>query len=51
MSYSHSIINLNIIFTIIASYYIFNQNLNYKTIIGMIISLAGILIMINFYND
>lgn len=51
MSYVHSIINLNIIFTIIASYYIFNQNLNYKTIIGMLISLTGILIMINYSNN
>ena len=51
MSYAHSIINLNIIFTIIASYYIFNQSINYKTIIGMLISLFGILIMINYSND
>ncbi len=51
MSYTHTIINLNIIFTIIASYYIFNQSINYKTVIGMIISLIGILIMIYYSSN
>ena len=51
ISYTHSIVNLNIIFTIIGSYYIFNQKLNFNSIIGMLISLIGILIMINYSND
>ena len=46
VSYSHAIINLNIIITILSSYFIFRQNLNLMTVLGMLISLTGIIIMI-----
>ena len=46
VSYSHAIINLNIIITILTSYFIFRQNLNLMTVLGMLISLTGIIIMI-----
>ena len=51
ISYTHLIINLNIIFTIIASYVVFNQYINIYCLLGMIISFTGILIiMFNYKN-
>ena len=50
VSYSHAIINLNIIITILSSYFIFQQNINLMTILGMLISLTGIIIMILYSN-
>ena len=50
IAYSHSIINLNILLTILASIIIFNQKLNTMTLFGMILSLVGIIIMINYSN-
>lgn len=51
ISYTHLIINLNIIFTIVASYILFNQYINIYCFSGMIISLIGILIiMFNYKN-
>lgn len=50
ISYTHLIINLNIIITIIASYILFKQNMNLSCLIGMIICLIGILIIILNYN-
>ena len=46
ISYAHLIINLNIILTIIASYFLFKQKLNIYTFIGIIISLIGVTIVI-----
>jgi drug/metabolite transporter (DMT)-like permease len=46
MAYAHSIINLNIIITIITSYLIFKQELNKFTVFGMLLSLIGIIIII-----
>ena len=48
IAYTHSIINLNIIITILTSYLIFKQTLNKFTIFGMILSLIGIIIVINY---
>ena len=48
MAYAHSIINLNIIITIITSYFIFKQKLNKFTLFGMLLSLLGIVIVINY---
>ena len=48
VSYSHAIINLNIIITILSSYFIFQQNLNLMTILGK--PLTGIIIMILYSN-
>ena len=50
IAYTHSIINLNILITIIASIVIFNQKLNNITLFGMILSLVGIIIMLNYSN-
>ena len=50
MAYAHSIINLNIIITIILSYLVFNQKLNKFTLFGMLLSLLGIIIVIFNYK-
>tara|TARA_Y100000741_G_scaffold53322_1_gene36688 strand:+ start:1834 stop:2274 length:441 start_codon:yes stop_codon:yes gene_type:complete len=46
ISYCHLIINLNVIITLIASYFIFKQNITYKSIIGILIALIGVGIII-----
>lgn len=47
ISYAHSIINLNIIITVLASFFLFHQKLNNLTVFGMTLSLIGILIVVN----
>tara|TARA_B110001450_G_scaffold152183_1_gene142008 strand:- start:576 stop:1031 length:456 start_codon:yes stop_codon:yes gene_type:complete len=51
ISYTHIIINLNIIITIFASYILFNQYINFYCILGIIISFIGILIIIFNYKN
>tara|TARA_B100000902_G_scaffold391206_1_gene441481 strand:+ start:1024 stop:1464 length:441 start_codon:yes stop_codon:yes gene_type:complete len=46
IGYSHLIINANIIITLIASYLLFNQKINYKSLIGISITLIGLYITI-----
>lgn len=50
VSYSHSIINLNIIITILTSYFVFKQKINLYSLLGMLLSLTGITIMILYSN-
>ena len=45
ISYTHIIINLNVIFTLIASYMLFNQDINTECIVGIVIALIGIAII------
>jgi drug/metabolite transporter (DMT)-like permease len=49
ITYSHLIVNLNIILTLIASYFLFRQKINWWTFAGIIITLIGIFIVI--YNS
>lgn len=49
ISYCHLIINLNILVTLIASYFFFKEKINYKTLIGILITLIGLSIVI--YNS
>ena len=46
IGYSHLIINANVIITLIASYLLFNQKINYKSLIGIFITLIGLYITI-----
>lgn len=46
IGYSHLIINLNIIITLIAGYFLFNQKINPYTFFGIILTLAGITVII-----
>jgi drug/metabolite transporter (DMT)-like permease len=46
IGYSHLIINLNIIITLIAGYFLFNQKINPYTFFGIILTLTGITVII-----
>jgi len=48
IAYSHLIINANIIITLIAGYLLFNQIINYKSAIGIIITIFGLYVTIIF---
>ena len=50
VGYCHLIVNLNIIITLIASYFLFKQKINCKTFIGIIICLIGICIVAYYSN-
>ena len=51
IGYSHIIINLNVIITVIAAYYLFKQNIDCRCLIGIIISLTGISIITYYSNE
>lgn len=46
IGYSDLIINLNIIITLIAGYFLFNQKINLYTFFGIILTLVGITVII-----
>ena len=50
-AYVHSIVNLNIIVTLIISYFYLNEKINIYTLIGILISLFGLLIISKFHNN
>lgn len=51
ISYTHIIINFNIIISILASIYIFNQHIKKETIIGIIISMIGLFTVIYYSKN
>ena len=51
ISYCHLIVNLNVIITILASYFLFNQKINSKTFAGIFITLIGISMVIYYSNE
>jgi len=51
IGYCHLIVNLNVILTLLAGYFLFKQKINIKTFIGIIIALFGIGIVIYYSND
>ena len=50
-SYCLLIINLNIILTLLLSYYLFKEKMNYKSLIGILIALIGLSIVIYYSNE
>jgi len=48
---SHLIINANIIISLLASYFLFKQLINYKSIIGIFITMIGLSITIYYSNN
>ena len=42
IAYSHIIVNLNVIITLFAAYYLFKQDINLNCLLGIFISLFGI---------
>ena len=51
MGYCHLIINLNIIISLLARYFLFKQNVNFQTFIGIFIALFGVGIVIYYSNN
>ena len=45
ISYTHAIVNLNIILVLLGSCLFFNQKINYKSLLGIILSLSGVLLI------
>lgn len=45
IGYTHTIINLNVILSLIAGYLLFKQKINYKVLIGIIVALIGFTII------
>jgi len=50
IAYTHIIVNINIVFTLIASILLFNQKINIESFIGIVITFIGITI-IALYSD
>lgn len=50
IGYSHLIINLNVIITLFASYFLFKQKINLQSFFGILITLFGIAIVVNNSN-
>tara|TARA_Y100001980_G_C14539004_1_gene316336 strand:+ start:428 stop:874 length:447 start_codon:yes stop_codon:yes gene_type:complete len=50
-SYCLLIVNLNIIITLIISYFLFKESLSFKTFLGMLISIIGLSIVIYYSNE
>ena len=48
---SHLIINANIIVTLLAGYFLFKQLINYKSFIGVLITMIGLSITIYYSNN
>lgn len=51
VSYCLLIINLNIIITLLIGYFLFKEKLNFKTFLGMLLSLIGLSIVIYYSNE
>jgi drug/metabolite transporter (DMT)-like permease len=51
IGYCHLIINLNIIITLLAGFFLYNQNINLKTFAGVIITLIGVSIVVYYSDD
>ena len=50
IGFSHLIVNLNVIITLFASYFLFKQKINLQSFFGIIITLFGIAIVVNNSN-
>ena len=46
IGYSHMIINLNVILTLLAGYFLFKQNITFRSFIGIVIAIIGVFIMV-----
>lgn len=46
IGYTHMIINVNVIFSLLTGYFLFKQNINIKCFMGIIITLIGVSIII-----
>ena len=51
IGYCHLIVNLNVVLSLLAGYFLFKQKINTKTFIGIIIALFGVGIVVYYSND
>jgi drug/metabolite transporter (DMT)-like permease len=51
IGYCHLIVNLNVIISLLAGYFLFNQKINPKTFTGILLALIGILIVVYYSNE
>lgn len=51
IGYCHLIVNLNVIISLLAGYFLFNQKINPKTFGGILLALTGILIVVYYSNE
>tara|TARA_Y100000992_G_C21175291_1_gene447987 strand:+ start:187 stop:639 length:453 start_codon:yes stop_codon:yes gene_type:complete len=51
IGYCHLIVNLNVVLSLLASYFLFKQKINIKTFIGIIIALIGVGIVVYYSNE
>jgi multidrug transporter EmrE-like cation transporter len=51
IGYCHLIVNLNVVLSLLAGYFLFKQKINTKTFIGIIIALFGVGIVVYHSND
>ena len=51
IGYCHLIVNLNVVLSLLAGYFLFKQKINSKTFIGIIIALFGLGIVVYYSNE
>tara|TARA_Y100000816_G_scaffold219071_1_gene164081 strand:- start:59 stop:511 length:453 start_codon:yes stop_codon:yes gene_type:complete len=51
IGYCHLIVNLNVVLSLLAGYFLFKQKINTKTFIGIIITLIGVGIVVYYSNE
>ena len=51
IGYCHLIVNLNVVLSLIAGYFLFKQKINSKTFVGILIALLGIGIVVYYSNE
>ena len=51
IGYCHLIVNLNVVLSLLAGYFLFKQKINTKTFIGIIIALIGVGIVVYYSNE
>ena len=51
IGYCHLIVNLNVVLSLLAGYFLFKQKINTKTFIGIIIALFGVGIVVYHSNE
>jgi drug/metabolite transporter (DMT)-like permease len=49
LSYSHTIINTNILITLLLSYCFFKESFNIYTLTGIFLILIGVILIINYH--
>ncbi len=51
IGYCHLIVNLNVVLSLIAGYFLFKQKINSKTFAGILIALLGVGIVVYYSNE